>query len=123
MEDSTNMGTTKIHVAHTDILILQSSPAMNTFYMQLLAADNKLYVITQAYYKAMNVINQPDSLGLACDVQQHGLPLLKLNQRSCPNWANYDLGPVLGSVCDSLGLGVTPTAVLQDLRISPNPAM
>ncbi|MBK8846444.1 MAG: T9SS type A sorting domain-containing protein [Bacteroidetes bacterium] len=95
---------------------------MNTFYQQFLAADNKIYVVTQANYLAMNVINNPDSLGLACDVIQHGLMLSKLNQRTCPNWPNYELGPEIGSICDSLGLAQYEVITSVGLQLFPNPA-
>ena len=41
-----------------------------------------------------------------------------------PNFVNYFLGPVVGSVCDSLGLGITETIYDKNLnlRINPNPA-
>jgi hypothetical protein len=67
-------------------------------------------------------MNYPDSAGTACDVQQHNINLGIWNFRSVPNHPNYYLGPVTGSLCDSLNLGVSENSS-HDFRfsLSPNP--
>ena len=71
----------------------------------------------------MHIIESPDSLGLACNVIQHGLQLPVLNSGTVPNHPNYHLGPVVGSICDSLTVGITENKVQSaSLRLNPNPA-
>jgi hypothetical protein len=78
--------------------------------------DNKIYLATNYYggyiypdttynYINMNlsVINYPDSLGASCDIQPHSF---SLGGSRCyfglPNNPDYDLGPITGSICDTL---------------------
>ena len=88
--------------------------------MQALGPDGKIYwsclykygypyadSVRNMYNENLSVINYPDSLGLACDFQPFSF---YLGGKRCywglPNNANYELGAVSGSVCDSLGLAV-----------------
>lgn len=51
----------------------------------------------------LSVINNPNSIGVACDFQPFSFYLGgKRTYYGLPNNPNYDLGPVIGSVCDSL---------------------
>ncbi|MBK7886914.1 MAG: hypothetical protein IPJ86_06280 [Bacteroidetes bacterium] len=55
----------------------------------------------------LSVINQPDSLGLACDFQPFSFYLG--GARTCyglPNNPDYELGAWVGSPCDTLSVGV-----------------
>jgi hypothetical protein len=71
----------------------------------------------------LHVINNPDSLGTACDLCQHCIQLPALNAFTMPNFPNYYLGAEPGSVCDSLGVGVTELAAgKNNITIFPNPA-
>ncbi len=89
-----------------------------------LAPDDKIYLanwyfngITTSYpypdsmYNTYNmnlsVINQPDSLGAACDFQPYSFYLGgKRTYVGLPNNPDYELEPLLGSPCDTLGVGV-----------------
>jgi hypothetical protein len=42
-----------------------------TFYLAQLAPDGKIYINSNNGVSYLHVINNPDSLGLACDVCQH----------------------------------------------------
>jgi len=54
---------------------------------------------------------------------QHGVELPAYYSNGLPNHPNYHLGPVLGSVCDSLGMGVQERqAPLLPVQASPNPS-
>jgi hypothetical protein len=67
-------------------------------------------------------MNYPDSAGTACDLQQHAIFLDMWNFRAVPNHPNYHLGPVIGSVCDSLSVGQEEYySQIQNFQISPNP--
>ncbi len=71
----------------------------------------------------LSVINLPDSSGAACDFQPFGFYLGgKRTYIGLPNNPDYELGPLLGSVCDSLTLlNESPTAQHQ-VTVFPNPA-
>lgn len=99
------------------------SPFATTFYVQQLAPDGKIYITTTSANNVMHIIDSPDSLGLACNVIQHGLQLPVLNDGTVPNHPNYHLGPVVGSICDSLTVGLSENKVQSaNLRLNPNPA-
>ena len=88
--------------------------------MLRLGPDNKIYLsniyANQFYYffpykdsiynyhnMNLSVINSPDSIGAACNFQPYSFFLGgKRTYFGLPNNPNYELGPVTGSVCDSL---------------------
>ena len=99
-----------------------ADPVSNTFELQQLAPDHKIYITGWGSVKHLHVINYPDSLGLACDVQQHAIALPGYNDGTMPNYPNYELGAKGGTVCDSLP---TQTSTLlytkEGLEVFPNP--
>jgi Secretion system C-terminal sorting domain len=89
-----------------------------------LAPDNKIYMangytwgfplypypdsVHNIYTDNLGVINSPDSLGASCNFQPFSFYLGgKRTYWGLPNSPNYQLGPVVGSVCDSLTVGIT----------------
>jgi hypothetical protein len=55
----------------------------------------------------LSVVNYPDSLGAACDFQPFSFYLGgKRAYCGLPNNPNYELGPLLGSSCDTLTVGI-----------------
>jgi hypothetical protein len=89
-----------------------------------LAPNNKIYIscFNGGSYK-IHVINQPDSLGLACDFQLFGQDVLSLNPQCVPYFPNFRLGALVGSGCDTL----TAIQAIADAHpafasVSPNPA-
>ncbi|MBX2926391.1 MAG: PKD domain-containing protein [Saprospiraceae bacterium] len=79
-----------------------SQHARTTFYLAQLAPDGKIYINSNNTVKHLHVINNPDSLGLACDVCQHCVELPTYNSFSLPNFPNYRLHHLEGSPCDTL---------------------
>ncbi len=73
-----------------------------TYYHHLLAPDGKIYVTNWFSADFLHVINEPDLQGVACDVVHEQVQLDALNTFMMPNAANYNLGAVTGSICDSL---------------------
>jgi hypothetical protein len=56
----------------------------------------------------ISVINYPDSLGVACDFQPFSFNLGGHRAYvGLPNNPNYELGPLVGSLCDTLTVGIT----------------
>ena len=95
--------------------------AATTFMHEYLAANGKIYLTTGNGTQHLHEINYPDSAGIACDVQQHAINLGVWNFRSVPNHPNYNLGPVVGSVCDTLGVGIPELTHDFRFSIAPNP--
>jgi Secretion system C-terminal sorting domain len=112
--------TTLVTVATWDGTFIPNSPWATHFWFQQLADDGKIYVATGASTMAMHSIEQPDLADTLCDVQQHSvlLPTFNLN---IPNFPNYNLGPLIGSPCDTL-VGIHEIFDKPiNLTISPNP--
>jgi|JRYD01.1.fsa_nt_gb hypothetical protein len=92
-----------------------------------LAPDNKIYLasiyyngvqfpypyqdtVYNMYNMNLSVINQPDSLGTACNFQPYSFYLGgKRTYVGLPNNPDYDLGVVAGSACDTI-TGIAPLA-------------
>jgi hypothetical protein len=87
------------------------SPLSTRFFMGQLAPDGKIYFNSNTTVNTLHVINQPDSLGVACEVIQHGIQLPTLNKFSMPNFPNYRLGPLNGA-CSPLTSDETITSIL-----------
>jgi hypothetical protein len=67
-----------------------------------LAPDGRIYMSSNSGTRYLHVIEQPDSLGLACSVCQHCVELPSYNSFSIPNFPNYRLHHEVGSPCDTL---------------------
>jgi hypothetical protein len=91
------------------------------FGAEYLAANGKIYLTSGNGVQHLHEINYPDSAGLACDVQQHAVSLGVWHFRTVPNHPNYNLGPVVGSVCDTLAIGIEELKHDFKFSISPNP--
>ncbi|MBK8848255.1 MAG: T9SS type A sorting domain-containing protein [Bacteroidetes bacterium] len=85
-----------------------------------LAQDDKIYNGSVNGY--IHVINKPDLNGLSCNIVQHAIKL-PLYLTSAPNYINYDLGPLVGSPCDTLSV-LTPVSPQARglMQCFPNPA-
>lgn len=90
-----------------------------------LAPDNKIYISstslgypydsTNYFVENMNltVINQPNRVGAwACDIHPYSFYLGgKRTYLGLPNNPNYDLGPLTGSICDTINTVVEQTEI------------
>lgn len=115
-----------VHIAAWDSFYSPFPPFATTFDLAQLAPDGKVYISTGNSTLRLHVIHNPDDPGLACNMEQHGVVLPRLFFNSLPNHPNYFLGPVVGSVCDSLDLatripGPSP-GERGVVRASPNPS-
>jgi hypothetical protein len=67
------------------------------------------------YNMNLSVINSPDSLGAACDFQPYSFYLGGgRTYWGLPNNPNYDLGPLAGSICDTLSVGLNEIPVYKN---------
>lgn len=124
--EASDMKASQVLVATIDWF--QSPPQFYTFfYAGQLAPDGKIYINCSSSTDYMHVIHQPNNLGLACELEQHGLKLAGLNAFTLPHFPNYRLFDVHGSLCDTLGIdtlpmvGIPPINSGQVVSISPNP--
>ncbi|MBK9673444.1 MAG: T9SS type A sorting domain-containing protein [Bacteroidetes bacterium] len=120
-----NIELTKDTVAIYDGFASPFHPFQTYFYQSQLAFDRKIYISAPNSVDYLHVINYPDSSGISCDVQQHGIYLKTFNAFTIPNHPNYFLRADSGSVCDTLMLTVAQKNFEnEDLNIEvfPNPA-
>ena len=73
----------------------------------------------------LSVINQPDSLGTACDYLPFSFYLGgKRTYYGLPNNPNYELGPLASSLCDTItSVGIEPNKANFAFNLYPNPTI
>ncbi len=122
--EASDVPSSMIHIAEWDGFYSPSPPFATMFDIAQIAPDGKIYIGTGNSTSHLHVIHDPDQSGLACNIQQHGIELPRYFMNSLPNHPNYHLGPIDGSICDSLGINVSVPN--QDLQIYvtayPNPS-
>jgi hypothetical protein len=98
-----------------------------------LGLDGKIYAPTYKYNYAdheqtyfntrLSVINNPNTTGLSCNFDTLSIII---NYGRCtytlPNMPNYNLGPLVGSECDTLQIAVNNILSDETFLIYPNPA-
>ncbi|MEO8088256.1 MAG: T9SS type A sorting domain-containing protein [Bacteroidota bacterium] len=111
-------------VAVWDTFYSPSPPFAATFYLAWLAPDEKIYIICGNSTVDLHRINSPDSVGLACDFEQHSVHLPTYNAFTIPQNVNYFLAADSSSVvCDSINaISRDPQAFNQNVEIFPSPA-
>ena len=94
--------------------------AKNFFPVGQLASNGIIYYPSNIYCPELTFIEYPDSLGMASGFNYAGFNIINTNATAIPYFPNYRLGPITGSICDSL----TSVYELQPQEISlyPNPA-
>lgn len=84
-----------------------------------LAPNGKIY-FGHCYSCNLSVINFPDSLDTLSNMQYNNFVLPSPNSGLPPYHPNYRLGPLVGSPCDTLNVGIQELQTIQVL-IFPNP--
>ena len=106
----------KIQVAEWDGTY---NPYATIFYLAALAPDGKIYISSTSSTFNLHVIENPDSMGLACNLIQHGVTLPSYNFATIPNIPHYCRSE---EECEVL-INSTYKAVEEPLIIIyPNPA-
>ncbi|MBK8847269.1 MAG: T9SS type A sorting domain-containing protein [Bacteroidetes bacterium] len=120
---SSNIPASLDTVAINDGFYDPNPPFQTAFVLHQLAPDGKIYISHGNSTLSLHVIDDPDSAGMACDVQQHAVPLGRFNV-TIPNFPNYDLGRLIGSPCDTLQWTFLPSPFGEGLgvRLHPNPS-
>lgn len=102
-----------------------NSPFASTFFQMKVAPDGKIYMSCTNGIDYIHVINNPNALGASCGFVQHGIQLPYYNSSGLPNHPNYHLGPLTGSICDSLNITVSNNIEQEGnakFWLNPNPA-
>jgi hypothetical protein len=122
--EAPDLAASEVLIAEWDSTYSPMPPLATLFDIAQLAPDGKIYIGTGNSTDKLHVIHSPDSAGLACNIEQHGIALPRYFSNSLPNHPNYHLGPVDGSVCDSLGINASvPEGVMQAaVKAWPNPS-
>ncbi len=122
--DASDIAGSMVLIAHWDSTYSPSPPFATVFDIAQLAPDGKIYIGTGNSTDKLHVIHAPNEGSLACNIEQHGIALPRYFINSLPNHPNYHLGPIDGSVCDSLGINAgVPDALLEaGIKAFPNPS-
>ena len=120
---SINVDSSRILIAIYDNFHDPITGNLTNFWLMALGPDEKIYMSTSNTTPYLHVINYPDSIGTACGFCQHCINLPSLNAFTMPNFPNYYLGAEVGSVCDSLGVGIHEVKSEMEFNIYPNPAV
>ena len=107
-------------IAQWDSFVEPLANIPTLFFIHQLGPDNKIYISTFGSTPYFHVINSPDLLGQACDFRQHSLQLSNYNH-TIPNFPNFELGALAGSVCDTL-TEISAVEKNFEIKIFPNPA-
>lgn len=96
-------------------------PFPTKYHFGFLAPDDKIYITTTSGSRTLHVIHNPDEQGAACSFENHGIRLICNNARSLPTFANYRLGPIDGSPCDTSGIDNDPVSWWRYTQDTLNP--
>jgi len=108
-------------VAVWDSFFSPSYPLATLFVLCQLTPEGKIYISTGNSGFHIHVINQPDQLGTACDLVQHGVQIPHFYFNTLPNHPNYFLGKIPGSPCDTIsGVGLEENITIK-FSLAPNP--
>lgn len=119
---SLNIDSTAIVVATYDGFIASDSVHHTYFGVPQLAVDGKIYIPVWGGSHYIHIIDHPEQQGVSCNVIQHAIDLPCDLSGNAPNFPNYRLGALTGSICDSLvvdGIASLPASNL--FHIYPNP--
>ncbi len=81
------------------------------FALMDLGADGRIYIVPPTGGSMiMHTIERPNERGEACKVIQHKIKLPTWNARTIPFTPDFNMGPIDGSSCDTLGIDNHPVA-------------
>ena len=100
-----------------------ANPFSTLFQQFQLGPGCKIYGLAGGDTRFFHVIHNPDEPGLACNVEQRGLPLPTPSGASMPSFPNYRLGPIdnPGLPCSPVVSTTAPPTPLPAFSVFPNP--
>ncbi len=121
--DSNNILASLDTIATNDTFFSPVYPFQSDFLLMYLANDSRIYLTSGNGVVDLHYIRYPDLNGVSSTVEQHSFHLPCYSNKSIPNHPNYFLGPVIGSICDSLQVGVAELNTANiNIKLYPNPA-
>ena len=115
---SSPISASQIKIGTYDKYVDLIPPIYTQYFTCHLGYDHKIYILSGNGSRWLTVINDPDSLGDACNVLEHSFYLPTYNAWTIPNFPNYFLGKESGAICDSLSFGS-----IQIERVYQNPIL
>ena len=110
-----------VEVAQIDTSILLSSRLFNSPF--LMPNGEILMCSWNGAVKNFHQIKHPDQKGDLCDFRYYGFATNAVNADGFPNMINYRMGPLVGSACDTLHVGINEVAEGNvGVKVYPNPA-
>ncbi len=99
------------------------TPLQTLFCLSALAPDGKIYISTGNSTVHWHTIDNPDSLGIGCNVNQHSVQVPAYYFNTIPNHPNYFLGcdTTLGCTTCFTGLSDNTASGAISARAAPNP--
>lgn len=104
----TDIASSKTLVAEVDP-ITNCALGKSISFMEL-APDGRIYCRPLNGQRCMHRIAKPEKAAVDCDFQQYYYRFSNTSYRNMPHFPNFRLGPVDGSICDTLGLNNYPLA-------------
>ncbi|MBL7775666.1 MAG: T9SS type A sorting domain-containing protein [Saprospiraceae bacterium] len=100
-----------------------ANPFPTQFWQLQLGPDCKIYGLAGGDTRYFHVIHNPDEPGLACNVEQRGLPLPTPSGSSMPSFPNFRLGTIdnPGLPCSPVVSTTAPPTTLPPFSVFPNP--
>ncbi|MEZ5014706.1 MAG: T9SS type A sorting domain-containing protein [Chitinophagales bacterium] len=122
-----------IPVDSTKQLVYHGPPGSYCLMQHMLGPDGKIYVascyniLPNDIFSPINqnlcVINNPNEVYPLCDFDTNTVSLgTRRVIAGLPNMVNYNLGPLVGSGCDTLGTSVQNMEASPAITVYPNPA-
>jgi hypothetical protein len=105
-----------------DTVVASTNIAGASLLLMQYAPNGKIYLSNLGRTQAYHVINTPNEPIIG--FQQRGLPVSNYVVRTLPNYPNYRLYDISGSICDTLGIDpplATKSPSFRQLEIWPNP--
>jgi len=85
-------------------------PGPHWFGQMQLAPDNQIYISLAAQCNDVHIIRHPNVRGSGCEVEQNAIILPTFVMGTIPNTNTYRLGPLDGSLSDTLGIDNNPVS-------------
>ncbi|MBS1764794.1 MAG: T9SS type A sorting domain-containing protein [Bacteroidetes bacterium] len=121
---ASNIIASRTTVAVYDSFFQPGDPVLGTYFCnQQLAPDGKIYITTGNGTTYLHTIDNPDVVGMGCNVNQHSVQVAAYYFNTVPNHPNYFLGcdSTLGCLCASTVNLNDPHPPEGSLKAMPNP--
>lgn len=87
-----------------------------------LTPHNNIFISGTSSHKFLHIIENPDSMGIACDLKINELELPYLNFVGLPNFPNFNLGAAKMQCDTTLNVLEETSKSLPEINIIPNPS-